>query len=432
MDPILPETSLSNSSYESALEELLKLEFFGMKLGLQNITTLVEKLGRPDREFPSIHIAGTNGKGSVASMLSAVFQADGKKVGLYTSPHLVDFRERIKVNGKLIERDAVRDILDRLWPTAVEERATFFEVTTALAFEHFRSERVEIAIIETGLGGRLDATNVLEQPLATVITSIGWDHMQQLGNTLESIAGEKAGIFKSGVPAIVNAPDELRAIFEDRAREGGTKIFFVPNHRPRQFENIRPPLSGAHQEQNLQTVIETLRHIESAPSTEVVKRGIKNLIQLTGLQSRLESYQSTELQKRNIELILDVGHNLDAVRAIKTYFHDRQIAPIVVVGLMKDKDIGSVLNEFSKFAKRFIAVQAPTKRALESSVLRDQASEAGMIAEDAGEVVAGVRLALELSEVGETILLGGSHYVVGDFLENQSKLWDVSKLTESL
>jgi len=430
MDPVLPEQSLS--SYESALEELLKLEFFGMKLGLQNITTLLEVLGRPDRKFPSIHIAGTNGKGSVASMLAAVFQADGKKVGLYTSPHLVDFRERIKVNGVMIPREAVRDILDRLWPTAVGERATFFEVTTALAFEYFRNEQVDIAIIETGLGGRLDATNVLESPLATVITSIGWDHMQQLGNTLESIAGEKAGIFKTGVPAIVNVPDELRGIFETRAREVGTELFFVPDLRPPKFKDIQLPLSGEHQEQNLLTVIETLRHVAVAPSFEEIKSGIEHVIQLTGIQSRLEVYRSDELRKRNIELIFDVGHNLDAVRAIRTYFHDRQLQPIVIVGLMKDKDISAVLNEFSQFAKRFVAVQAPTKRALESSVLRDQAESAGMVADDGGGVVSGVRLALDLSRKGETLLLAGSHYVIGDFLANQFKLWGVDLVTESL
>ncbi len=248
------------SEYQERLDALYKLEFFGMKLGLDNIRALLEELGHPERKFDSIHIAGTNGKGSVAAMLAAVHQVAGKRTGLYTSPHLVDFRERIRINGEMISQEEVANFLERIWPRVEELRATFFEVTTAMAFDHFARHKVEIAIIETGLGGRLDATNVLERPLATVITSIGHDHHAQLGPTLEDIAREKAGIFKPGVPAIVNCLPELESIFMNHAMVVGSPITFVRNVKASLSENEvwEPAFPGAHQIENLQTVRTTL------------------------------------------------------------------------------------------------------------------------------------------------------------------------------
>ncbi|HEY6172625.1 MAG TPA: Mur ligase family protein, partial [Candidatus Kapabacteria bacterium] len=201
-----------DNHYLDALDKLFALEFTGMKLGLENIGELLASLGNPQEQYPTIHVAGTNGKGSVSSMLAAALQANGYKTGLYTSPHLVNFTERIKVNGEEIPRDYVASFLEANWHKVEEVKATFFEVTTALMFKYFADKKVDIAVIETGLGGRLDGTNILRKPLATVITSIGLEHTQILGDTLELIAKEKAGIFKQGSPAIVNVAEQLHHV----------------------------------------------------------------------------------------------------------------------------------------------------------------------------------------------------------------------------
>src|SRR5258708_7866597 len=197
-----------------------------MKLGLDNIRELLGILGNPQNKFDSVHIAGSNGKGSVSAMLAAAMQGNNYQTGLYTSPHLVDFRERIKINGEMIGEEYVASFLEKIWKDVERLHATFFEVTTAMAFSYFADAGVQIAIIETGLGGRLDATNILEKPLVTVITSISLEHTAQLGNTLEEIAVEKAGIMKTGVPAIVCVPKELKHIFIEHGKEINAPIVF--------------------------------------------------------------------------------------------------------------------------------------------------------------------------------------------------------------
>jgi dihydrofolate synthase/folylpolyglutamate synthase len=413
---VVPQLS-SADPYEVALGELLKLEFFGMKLGLQNITELMEFLGHPERTYQTIHVAGTNGKGSVSAMLASIFQVSGKRVGLYTSPHLVSFRERMRVNGDMVPEAFIREFLSRIWPKVLELKATFFEVTTAMAFEYFKDAQVDIAIIETGLGGRLDSTNILEHPLATVITSIGWDHMKQLGNSLEEIAWEKAGIFKAGVPAIVNAPFSLHNVFLDRADEVGCSVDFISGEEDIHFT---PPLAGPHQRQNLRTVLATLAHIENAPTAEQISQGLSEVRMRTGFRARLEPYANARSRAKGISIVLDVGHNLDAVQQVKAEFQSCGVTPIVVVGLMKDKDISAVLREFGEFAKPFITVQAPTERAMASYELYKQAMSAGLPAIDGGSVLQGVEIAMGLAVSGDTILIAGSHYVVGEFLANET------------
>jgi dihydrofolate synthase/folylpolyglutamate synthase len=407
------------NDYQQRLDALFQLEFFGMKLGLDNIHALLDFLGNPQRNFPSIHIAGTNGKGSVASMLAAVHQTAGKKTGLYTSPHLIDFRERTRIDGEMISQEEVAEFLERVWPKVEVLRATFFEVTTAMAFDHFARHNVDIAIIETGLGGRLDATNVLEQPLATVVTSIGYDHMAQLGNTLEGIASEKAGIFKRGVPAVVNCTREVEHVFHRKADEVGVPLLFVRGFEPpRALKSICSGFSGKHQEDNLRTVLATLHVLPEQLAPEIIERGIRHAASFTGLRGRLEEIHSKELSERGVRLFLDVGHNAEALEAVSRFFSESDIRPIAVFGIMKDKDVAAALQTLSGFAKSFVAVAASTERALASADLAAAASGLPITAIDGGEVKSGFLLALEQAERGDAILVSGSHYVVGEFIQN--------------
>ena len=406
-------------TYSDRLHSLFQLEFFGMKLGLENIHRLLDFLGHPERRFPSIHVAGTNGKGSVSAMLAAIYQADGKRTGLYTSPHLVDFRERIRIDGKPITEKFVTGFLASIWPKVEELRATFFEVTTAMAFDYFASQQVDIAIIETGLGGRLDATNILERPLATVITSIGIDHTEQLGSTLGAIAGEKAGIFKIGIPAIVNCEPILNRLFIGKANEQDAPLLFVRDWKvPDGFNHIRPSLEGEHQEENLKTVLATLSVLEERPTLESIRRGVAETALLSGLRARLEEVRSPELTERGLRLFLDVGHNESAFRSIADYFTKNGLRPVVIAGLMKDKDIRSIIRTIAGFAIRLVAVQAGTSRALPSDDLTREAKSIGIESYGAGNVMAGIEYAMETANSGDLLLLTGSHYVVGEFLKN--------------
>ncbi len=419
------------SNYTERLHALFQLEFFGMKLGLENIRALLDFLGHPERRFPSIHVAGTNGKGSVSAMLAAVHQAAGRRTGLYTSPHLVDFRERIRIGGEMISEAKVAQFLERIWPKVEELRATFFEVTTAMAFDHFARHNVNIAIIETGLGGRLDATNVLEKPLATVITSIGYDHTAQLGPTLESIASEKAGIFKPGVPAVVNCDSNLNWVFQKKAFEAGCNILFVRDWKvPALLKGIRPLLVGGHQEENVKTLLAAMSMLSSTLSEEAIQEGIENVTGLTGFRARLEEIHSTDLSKRGLRLFLDVGHNPQALERTKEFFDAMAIRPIVIVGLMKDKNITEALKIFKSFSCLFVPVQAKTARALPSSTLAEMADAAGLPTINGGTVLEGLEIAARNAASGNTLLLTGSHYVVGEFLENYQRTGRVINISE--
>lgn len=411
---------MSNSTL--ALDKLLSLEFFGMKLGLQNITELLEFLGRPDRKIKTIHVAGTNGKGSVCATLAAIYQTGGARTGLFTSPHLIDYRERIRVDGEMISHTAVGEFVDMIWPLVTKLNATFFEVTTALAFHYFAVSRVDIAIIETGLGGRLDATNVLEQPLATVITSIGRDHMQQLGNSIEEIANEKGGIFKHGIPAIVNVDPGLRGIFEERARSCASPILLVQDYPlPEAYHELRPSLVGGHQLSNLRTALVTLDAIGAMPGVEVVGRALVDVAQLTGLRARLES-RSVEFAGKQITVTFDVGHNEEALRETVEHFALAGVKPIIVMGFMRDKDIQEALRLLSGVAHLVISVSADTPRALPSEDLAERCEQLGIQVMNGGSVGNGMALAFHLAKSGDTIALLGSHYVVGEYLANENKL----------
>jgi dihydrofolate synthase / folylpolyglutamate synthase len=405
-----------DNQYLALLDKLYGLEFTGMKLGLENISLLLKSIGDPQEQYPTIHIAGTNGKGSVSSMIAAALQANGYKTGLYTSPHLVNFTERIKINGEEIPREYVAEFLESIWSKVEELKATFFEVTTALMFRYFADMKVDVAVIETGLGGRLDGTNILRQPLATVVTSIGLEHTQILGDTLEKIAGEKACIFKQGSPAIVNVENELHHVFTTKAYEVWTTVTFIDNTSPLPEELSEMPLYGKHQEQNLRTVLATLGLIKLPIDTKKAYEGILNTASLTKLRARLEKLSYEKADKKGVTLIIDVGHNAHAFMYLQDYFQSKGIRPVVVAGFAKDKDVTEILSIIKDFAKGFISVAADMHRALPADELHSKAVKLGLNSEHATSVKAGVDGAIELSEEGGTVLLVGSHYVVGEFL----------------
>lgn len=405
-------------SYKAALDNLLALEFFGMKLGLRNIEELLEFLDRPDRKLKTIHVAGTNGKGSVCATLAAYYQTKGLRTGLYTSPHLIDYRERIKINGEMVSEAFIESFVERVWPKVQELNATFFEVTTALAFEYFASQRVDIAIIETGLGGRLDATNVLEKPLASVITSIGMDHMQQLGNTIDAIASEKAGIIKQGVPAIVNVDENVKAIFARRASEVGATFVDVANYQlPSWATKLTPSLRGEHQRENLRTALVTLDVLGDLDQA-TASFALPAVAKLTGLRGRLDVEQ-IEWKRKQLTRIIDVGHNEAAMRRVAEYLRSRGGEVILVAGFMKDKDVAAALRLLAPFVKCFVAVAPLSKRSMPSDELAAIGEALELDTINGGAVAEGYSKALNLAKDRDTILVTGSHYLIGELLANQ-------------
>ncbi len=400
-------------SYDEAIERLFSLEYTGMKLGLDNIKALMEALSNPHRAFPTIHVAGTNGKGSVCNMLAAALQANGYKTGLFTSPHLVSYTERMKIDGKPIAEERLTAYFKSIWNDIQEIKATFFEATTAIAFQYLRDEKVDIAVIETGLGGRLDATNILERPLATIVTSIGLEHTEILGDTLEKIAYEKACIFKPLVPAIVNAPEETHQVFIDKAREVDAPFFFVDTKVDLDFKSV---LQGEHQRENTLTVIACLKQLTLPLDQQKSLEGIAHTTQLTGLRARLEEYAYEPAVKKSVRLFLDVAHNPDGLARVRDYFLKQDLRPVVIVGFAKDKDITSSLEIIRSFASRVIGVSAQMSRSLPVEELYLLGKNIGLEIEKSQDVRGAVNATISTSKPGSSILLVGSHYVVGEFL----------------
>jgi dihydrofolate synthase/folylpolyglutamate synthase len=422
------------TSYADSIGLLFSLEKFGMKFGLEGITRLLKVLDDPHRKFATIHIAGTNGKGSTASMLAAMFTAAGYRTGLYTSPHLVDFTERIRIDGKQISRRQVARSVDVLRPVIVKHQPTFFEATTAIAFAHFAEKKVAIAIIETGLGGRLDSTNVVK-PLVSVITNIGLEHTEVLGTTIEEIAGEKAGIIKNRVPCVTavsqrSALAVIRAVCQKRnarliraSRFGASiremslfrTIADVSVRRIR-YERLRCSLPGTVQLRNVALALATIQEVnrsgEFSVSEPLIRLGLSRVQKLTGFNGRLS------LVRRNPPVIIDVAHNADGTRQLAASLHDLDLNNLIVVfGVMKDKDCGAMARAWEPLASDVIAVAARTERS------RPAGEVAAAFTMPPGRVTAafsvgeGVRLAVQRSHQRTPILITGSHFVVGEALK---------------
>lgn len=379
------------------------------KPGLANVMELDDFYGNPHKRFKTIHIAGTNGKGSVSHTLAAILQSAGYKVGLYTSPHLKDFSERIRINGKPISEQYVIDfvreaeeIIDRLNPS-------FFEITTLMAFTYFAHENVDIAVIETGLGGRLDSTNIIS-PILSVVTNVSFDHVNLLGDTLEKIAFEKAGIIKKGIPAVVGEmPLGLRPIFTEKTE----KVVFAEDTA---YSDYEFELKGYCQEKNKKTILcaaELLKN-ELNIKEENVAEGLKNVVELTSLMGRWQKLSSSPL------IIADTGHNVAGMQYIVS-----QIADIkaenkrLVIGMVGDKDITSMLKLLPKDAIYYFC-NAQIPRALPAEELKRKASEFGLKGNAYPSVSDALDSAKRDASTNDFIFVGGSNFTVAEIITPNS------------
>ena len=413
----------------------------GYKEGLANTLALDEHFGHPHQSYVTIHVGGTNGKGSVSHTIASILQESGYCVGLYTSPHLVDFRERIRVNGIPISKNYVVDFVEEERNFFEPLHPSFFEVTTAMAFKYFKDRNVDIAIIEVGLGGRLDCTNIIT-PLVSVITNISYDHTQFLGNTLAEIAGEKAGIIKKGIPVIIGeSNEETRPIFEATAREMNAPIVFAEDkpeiasaeptsdggmlyHTPC-FGDITGDLGGIYQQKNLNTVFFALNAIarkgflceckdevnKEKCLTELLQ-GIAHVKDNTGLMGRWQVIQNAP------KVVCDTGHNVGGWQYISAQLSSVNCQSMhIIFGMVDDKDINGVLDLLPKNAQYYFT-KANNHRALSETVLSDLASKHGLVGKTYPSVYEAYNAALSSASHSDFIFVGGSSYVVGDFLKN--------------
>ena len=413
----------------------------GYKEGLANTLALDEHFGHPHQSYVTIHVGGTNGKGSVSHTIASILQESGYCVGLYTSPHLVDFRERIRVNGIPISKNYVVDFVEEERSFFEPLHPSFFEVTTAMAFKYFKDRNVDIAIIEVGLGGRLDCTNIIT-PLVSVITNISYDHTQFLGNTLAEIAGEKAGMIKKGVPVIIGeSNEETRPVFEAKAREMNAPIVFAEDkpeiasaeptsdggmlyHTPC-FGDITGDLGGIYQQKNLNTVFFALNAIAQKGflcecKDEVNKKkcltellqGIAHVKNNTGLMGRWQVIQNTP------KVVCDTGHNVGGWQYISAQLSSVSCQSMhIIFGMVDDKDINGVLDLLPKNAQYYFT-KANNHRALNETVLSDLASKHGLVGKTYPSVFEAYNAAKAVASNNDFIFVGGSSYIVGDFLKS--------------
>ena len=400
------------------------------KPGLDTIVGLATKFGNPHLKYPVIHIAGTNGKGSTSHTLAAILQSAGYKTGLFTSPHLIDFRERIRVNGTMISQEEVCRWMDRYLSLKTSEEPSFFELTTLMAFDYFADMNVEVAVVEVGLGGRLDSTNIV-QPILSVITNISKDHVAQLGNDPVMIAGEKAGIIKPATPVILGEGNDvnIRAVFEKKATDmdapltvasdnplfSGTKsidndTYLELTGTP--FGTLRYQLTGNYQEANANTVLHALAALQGMGwdiNNEAVAAGFARVCDLTGLMGRW-----TRIQK-SPTVVCDTGHNEGGWRYIAKRLGTVGQPLRMIIGFVNDKDVDTVLAMMPRDATYYFT-QASVPRALDSKLLQTKASHHGLKGETYSTVKEAYKAAVDQADTNDFIFVGGSTFVVADLL----------------
>ena len=401
------------------------------KEGLGNTLALDEHFGHPHQSYKTIHVGGTNGKGSVSHTLASILQSQGYRVGLYTSPHLIDFRERIRVNGEMIPEERVvrfvaeeRTFFEPLHPS-------FFELTTALALLYFKEQKVDIAVIEVGLGGRLDCTNIIS-PLLSVITNISFDHTQFLGDTLEKIAREKAGIIKAGTPVVIgetrksdsstNGNDGVRQVFLDKAQEVKAPIVFA-DEEPPYPSDLKVELKGFCQKKNTQTIwtaLQQLSIIHCPLSIDAVRQGFAHVCELTGLMGRWQKIQDRPT------VICDTGHNVGGLQYIAEQLRALNNFELrLVIGMAGDKDVRTSLSLLPKEATYYFT-QASVKRAMPAEEIAALGKELGLQSQtkEGGALVSyptvseAYRAALADAKPEDLIFVGGSSFVVADLLKS--------------
>lgn len=398
------------------------------KEGLYNTLQLDEHFNHPHRQYRTIHVAGTNGKGSTSHTLAAILQAEGYKVGLYTSPHLVDFAERIRINGEPIEHQYVVDFVHEHKAFFEPLHPSFFEIVTAMAFKYFADRNVDIAVVEVGLGGRLDCTNIIT-PILSIITNISYDHTALLGNTLGKIAAEKAGIIKQGIPVVVGEwNDETLPVFEETARRHDARLILADSRHDAKLiladsrQNADFQLKGTYQTRNLATILTAVRELQDmgiiAHESDAVSTGLNNVCSLTGLRGRWETIRQYPL------VICDTGHNVAAWNYLSKQLADTHLERVskneearmrIVFGMVDDKDIDTVLSLLPANAIYYFC-QASTHRAIPAQTVKEKAERHGIVGEAFTTVGEAYETALAQSKDCDFIFVGGSSYVVADFL----------------
>lgn len=386
------------------------------KEGLDNTLTLDAHFGHPHHSFRTIHVAGTNGKGSVSHTLAAVLQSAGYKTGLYTSPHLVDFRERIRINGTPISKDYVVSFVEHERSFFEPLCPSFFELATAMAFKYFADEQVDVAVIEVGLGGRLDCTNIIT-PDMSIITNISFDHVQFLGNTLAKIAVEKAGIIKKGIPVVIGeTTPETKPVFMAKATEVGAPIYFAEENNREDYPGVEYELKGIYQEKNKRTLFTALPLLKEAGyhiDEENVREGFAHVVELTGLMGRWQKLHD------HPTLVCDTGHNVGGITYVVEQLRQQSCNQLrIVIGMVNDKDISGVLALLPKEAIYYFT-QASVNRALPAKQLLHLATEAGLKGKAYASVKNAVKAAMKESLPEDFIFVGGSNFIVADLLESK-------------
>ena len=381
------------------------------KKDLTNTILLASRLGDAHKNFKSIHVAGTNGKGSVSHMLASVLQEAGYKVGLYTSPHLKDFRERIKINGKEISEQAVINFIDHNKDFLEANKLSFFEMTVGMAFDHFSREKVDIAVIEVGLGGRLDSTNIIT-PLLSVITNIGMDHTEMLGNSLEQIAGEKAGIIKPGVPVVIgeNQP-ETKPVFSETAAHLNAQIIFAEDT---ETENQVSDLRGDYQVKNIKTVLTAIQQLNKNSSWNIsqenIKQGLLKVKANTGLRGRWDILQHEP------KVICDTAHNAEGlIYALRQLAKEKFENLHIVMGVVNDKDLDKILPLFPKDANYYFC-KPNVPRGMDAEILKKKSLEFGLKGEVYSSVSKAYAEALKKASSRDVIYVGGSTFTVAEII----------------
>lgn len=382
------------------------------KADLSNTILLLNHLQNPEKKIVTIHVAGTNGKGSTSHLLASVFQEAGYKVGLFTSPHLKDFRERIKINGKEISKEYVVDFVAKNKAFFLENQLSFFEMTVGLAFEYFANKKTDINIIEVGLGGRLDSTNVVI-PQVSVITNIGKDHTHILGNTIEQIAYEKAGIIKHAIPIVIGEYNKItRDVFLAKANTQNATVYFAEDEIPKL--NYECGLLGDYQRQNCKTVLKTIQVIQSQKkftiSEENIKNGLFNVVKNTHLQGRWQQVHS------NPTAICDTGHNAHGLKIVLRQIAKQKYNQLrIVLGVVEDKNLDEILPFFPKRAQYYFC-KPNVQRGLATEILQQKAAGYGLQGERYTSVNQAYERAIQESAEDDFIFIGGSTFVVAEII----------------
>lgn len=380
------------------------------KEGLSNSLALDEHFNHPHTKFKTIHVAGTNGKGSCSHTIAAILQAEGYRVGLFTSPHLVDFRERIKVNGDCISQEYVMDFVENERSFFEPLHPSFFELTTAMAFKYFADSLVDIAVIEVGLGGRLDCTNIIT-PILSVITNISFDHTQFLGDTLEKIAMEKAGIIKRNIPIVIGeTTPETRNVFIQKAKEMNAPIYFAEEYNNPIANELDFELKGSYQLKNKQTILCAVSHLPLSISPSSIKEGLSHVVELTGLMGRWQTIRERPT------VICDTGHNVGGWQYLSQQIKSQPCKNLhIVFGMVDDKDIDTVMNMLPTNATYYFT-QAQTKRAIPANIVEEKGKKHHLKGYVFPQVADAYKAALHHANEDDFIFVGGSSYIVADFL----------------